>query len=414
MILTRRHLLATTTALVATSWLRPALAAAPIIIGELTSYQRLPAFTTPYRNGWMMAVEQINANGGVLNNRKLLVISRDDQGTPADSQIVADQLVAEDKAIMLMGSSFAHIADALAQYANKRPVPFLAIQPLTDHLVPEQIKRNTDPNPGASFLLRPSLVTQAAVLAEQAAALPAKRWAIIAPNYEFGKIVAATFQANLSALRPDVEFVAMEWPLLNSIDAPETVTNLLAAAPDAIFNACFGPDLTALFQEGLTRALFIRRPFVSLLTGEPEYLADLRKILVGDFELYGPSQFITTGYPVTTIKTPEHTAFRDAYLARYAEEPKMASVLGYSAIQAIVTALRESKTFDTADIIKTMNDMNFNTPFGPVTLRQRDHQSTMGVFVGNIGVTDNQITMIDGTYKDGTQYLPTDQSSLNR
>ena len=61
-----------------------------------------------------------------------------------------------------------------------------------------------------------------------------------------------------------------------------------------------------------------------------------------------------------------------------------------------------------------MNDMNFNTPFGPVTLRQRDHQSTMGVFVGNIGVTDNQITMIDGTYKDGTQYLPTDQSSLNR
>jgi hypothetical protein len=38
----------------------------------------------------------------------------------------------------------------------------------------------------------------------------------------------------------------------------------------------------------------------------------------------------------------------------------------------------------------------------------------MGVFVGRIGVVDNQIAMIDGVYKDGRKYLPTDQQSIGR
>ncbi len=56
-------------------------AAEPIKIGEINSYTRLPAFTLPYRNGWQLAVEEINAAGGV-QGRPLEVISRDDGGKP--------------------------------------------------------------------------------------------------------------------------------------------------------------------------------------------------------------------------------------------------------------------------------------------------------------------------------------------
>jgi branched-chain amino acid transport system substrate-binding protein len=415
---TRRRGLAGLGALALISLYRPAIAASkpPVKIGELASYARLPNFTKPYRQGWMLAVEQINGKGGVLNGHKIEIISRDDQGTPADSQIVADQLVSEEKTVMLMGSSFFNIADAIADYANQRPVPFLAIQPLTDQLASEQVgrKKSDNPDPGKSFLLRPSLMTMTAIMVEQAAALPANRWAIVAPNDEFGRVVAAAFQADLTALRPDVEFVGVEMIPLNNIDAPETVSNLIAPSPDAIFNACFGRDLLALLQEGMKRGLFLRRPLLSLLTGEPEFMVDLHKILVGDFEQFGPSTFIVTGYPPTLVKTPEHVLFRNAYLARYAEEPQMASVLGYSAIQAIAAALNKAGKIDTDSLVGALAGLEFNTPFGPVTLRTRDHQSTMGVFVGRIGVVDNQIAMIDGVYKDGRKYLPTDQQSIGR
>ena len=52
----------------------PAVAQSEIKIGEINSYSLLPAFTEPYRKGWQLAVEEINAAGGV-NGKRLVVIS---------------------------------------------------------------------------------------------------------------------------------------------------------------------------------------------------------------------------------------------------------------------------------------------------------------------------------------------------
>ena len=60
----------------------PAVAQTTIKIGELNSYKSQPAFLEPYRKGWELAVEEINAKGGVLG-KKLEVISRDDGATRA-------------------------------------------------------------------------------------------------------------------------------------------------------------------------------------------------------------------------------------------------------------------------------------------------------------------------------------------
>ena len=45
-----------------------------IKIGEINSYSLLPSFTEPYRKGWQLAVEEVNAAGGI-NGKKLVVIS---------------------------------------------------------------------------------------------------------------------------------------------------------------------------------------------------------------------------------------------------------------------------------------------------------------------------------------------------
>ena len=63
-----------------------------IKIGEINSYSLLPAFTEPYRKGWQLAVEEINAAGGI-NGKKLVVISKDDGGKPADAQTGATKRV---------------------------------------------------------------------------------------------------------------------------------------------------------------------------------------------------------------------------------------------------------------------------------------------------------------------------------
>jgi len=54
-------------------------AADTIKIGEIQTYSKLTNFTFPYRNGWQLALEEINNSGGVLG-KQIEVISRDDAG----------------------------------------------------------------------------------------------------------------------------------------------------------------------------------------------------------------------------------------------------------------------------------------------------------------------------------------------
>ena len=62
----------------------PAVAQNTVKIGELNSYKAQPAFLEPYKRGWELAVEDINAKGGVLG-KKIEVISRDDGASPGDA-----------------------------------------------------------------------------------------------------------------------------------------------------------------------------------------------------------------------------------------------------------------------------------------------------------------------------------------
>jgi branched-chain amino acid transport system substrate-binding protein len=55
-----------------------------IKIGEINSYKAQPAFLEPYKKGMELAVDEINAAGGV-NGKKLQLITRDDNASPGDA-----------------------------------------------------------------------------------------------------------------------------------------------------------------------------------------------------------------------------------------------------------------------------------------------------------------------------------------
>ncbi len=367
----------------------------PIRVGEVNSYTGLPAFTIPYRQGWQLAVEEVNAAGGLLGGRKLEVVSRDDAGKPDDAVRVAQEMLSNEKVTLLAGTYFSHIGLAVADFAARNKVPFVAAEPLTDAITWTKGNRYT-------FRLRPSTYMQAAMLVEEAAKLPAKRWATVAPNYEYGQSAVSWFKQLLQEKRPDVEFVAEQWPVQGKLEAGPTVQALAAAKPDAIFNVTFGADLAKFVREGEGRGLFRNRAVVSLLTGEPEYLEPMKD--------EAPEGWIVTGYPWEQIDTPEHKAFRDAYQARFKEPPRQGSVVGYATFKAIAAAIDKAGSTDPEKIVDALSGLQVTSPFGPVTFRALDHQATMGAYVGKTTVKDGRGTMTDWRYADGAKYLPSDEA----
>lgn len=388
---TRRLFLTGAAALAAPARAQPG--GAPIRVGEINSYTAQPAFTLPYRQGWQLAVEQVNAAGGVLG-RPLEVISRDDAGRPQDAVRLAGELLGEHKVDLLAGAYLSNVGLALSDVALQNRRLFVAGEPLSDALVWERGNRYT-------FRLRPSTYMQAAALVEEAAKLPVKRWATVAPNYEYGQSAVRWFRQLLQARRPDAEFVAEQWPALGRIDAGATVQALAQARPDAIFNVTFGADLTNFVRQGNTRGLFERRPVVSLLTGEPEYLEPL-----GDET---PEGWIVTGYPWDTLDTPAHRAFAAAYRARWKEPPRCGSVVGHALIASIAAGITKAVGTETEAMVEGFRGARFETPFGPSLYRALDHQATLGAFVGRLALKDGRGTMVDWRYVDGAAVLPGDE-----
>src|SRR5262249_19006965 len=87
--------------------------AQPIKLGELNSYKQFPAFLEPYKKGMDLALEEINAAGGVLG-RPLEIVSRDDTGNTGDAVRVAEELIAREKVVLLMGTFASNVGLAVA------------------------------------------------------------------------------------------------------------------------------------------------------------------------------------------------------------------------------------------------------------------------------------------------------------
>ena len=206
-------------------------------IGEINSYKAQPAFLEPYKKGMELAVDEINASGGLLG-RKVELLTRDDNANPGDAVRAAEELLTREKVDVLTGSFLSNIGLALTDFAKQKKTFFLAGEPLTDKIVWADGNRYT-------FRLRPSTYMQVAMLTPGMAAMKKKRWALVYPNYEYGQSAAETFKKLLKAAQPDVEFVAEQATPLGKVDAGSVVQALADAKPDAIFNVLFGADLNS-------------------------------------------------------------------------------------------------------------------------------------------------------------------------
>jgi branched-chain amino acid transport system substrate-binding protein len=371
----------------------PSLAqGAPIRIGELNSYSRMAAFAVPYRNAMQLAQDEINRAGGIagLGGRPLELVFRDDGSTPGDAVRVAEELLTRENVSFLCGTFLSNVGLAVADFANQRRTLFLATEPLTDALTMGSGNRFT-------FRVRPNTYMQTRMLVDAVKAKGIKRWAIVAPNYEYGQSAAANFKRLMTAAVPGFEVVGEQFPALGRIDAGATVGALGQARPDGIFNVLFGADLVAFVREGNTRGLFERRTVVSLLTGEPEYIIPLGEET--------PEGWITTGYPWEQIETPPHKAFVDAYRARFNDTPRLGSLLGYVVVYMIRDMLNKARSTETEAMIAALKGLKSDTICGPVTMREIDQQSTLGAWVGETTLKGKMGTMKNWRYADGADYM---------
>lgn len=372
-----------------------ARAAGPIRIGEINTYSGVPAgFTLPYRQAVEMAVEEVNAAGGLLG-RPVEVLFRDDKGNPADAIRHAQELTAAEKVQLLAGTFLSNVGLAVSDFARQNRVLFVAAEPLSEAITWSHGHRYV-------FRVRPNTHSQGWMLAERAAKTAPERWAVIGPNYEYGRRAWETFWERLGTLRPGVQLVGEHWPALGKIEPGGYVAALLAQQPQALFVSLFGSDWIAFAREAARRGLFRRPQVVGMLLGEPEYMDPLG--------LEAPEGMLVTGYPWYAIREPAHVEFVDRFTRKTGHHPVAGSLVGYVTFRSIFEAIRKAGSPETEALVAALEGLRVPTPIGPINFRPFDHQSTMGTWVGTTARDPKRGVgiMTDWAYVPGESVLPSE------
>ncbi len=336
----------------------PAGAQAPIKIGDINSYSGIGApFTGPYRAGVEMAVEEINAKGGVLG-RKLEVAFRDDKGQPAEAVKHAQELVESEKVALIAGTFLSNVGLAVSDWAKQNKVMFVVAESLTEAITWAK---------GHDHAVR------------------------LRPNtYEQGRMLA------------EAQVVGEHWPTLGKIEPGPLVTAIMSQNPDALYVSLFGSDWLAFVREAQKRGLFQKMFVVGILLGEPEYIDPLK--------LEAPEGMLVTGYPWYDIKSPAHQEWVARYTKRGDKPPVLGSLIGYVTYQSVAEGIRKAGSIDSGKLVTAFKGLKVETPIGPITFRAVDGQSTMGAWVGTtkLDAARGVGIMVNHEYISGEKVLPSD------
>ena len=106
----------------------PAAAQEPIRIGHVAALSGASAQSgEAITRGLAVAIDEINAKGGLLGGRKLELVQRDDELVPPKGVVAARELISKEKVVAMFGGIDTPVALACVPVVNKEKVPYMAV-----------------------------------------------------------------------------------------------------------------------------------------------------------------------------------------------------------------------------------------------------------------------------------------------
>lgn len=368
-------------------------ASEPIKIGDMHSYTLSPAQVQGIWDGMDLAAKEINENGGVLG-RRLEIFHRDDKHEAGEAVRIAEEYVNRDQVFMLTGAGSDSTGPAVSDFSQRYKVPFMKIWGGAGKMVWEN---------GHRYLFRYGHTTEtiAALYANQAAKLPAKRWAFIAPEHLYGHTMTNSFAEELKKRRPDVEVVEKLYYQWGKLPAGEFIQIIDRHEFDALFVQAWDADLMKLVRQGSTRGFFEEKEIIADWIG-------LRTIL----DLLGkemPEGWQGCGFPTDPGENKKLAVFGEKIRNVYNVEPDRTHLEGYLMVKLIAKGLENAGQVDREAFIEALRETQIDSPMGKIGINPIDQQVRLGCWFGETAVRNSKGVFINTKRIKVDPYFPPDE-----
>jgi len=177
--------------------------------------------------GLSIAIDEVNAAGGVLG-KKLQLVVRDDESNPAKGVVAARELVQRERVAALFGGLDTPVSIAIVPFANQSKVPFMGVW-----AAGTPITRN---GAAENYVFRVSAVdvlVDQALVAYAMKKYSAKKPGMILINNSWGESNEKGLKAALEAKK--MAYAGIEKFETNDVDVVPQLTRLKEAGADALF-----------------------------------------------------------------------------------------------------------------------------------------------------------------------------------
>lgn len=330
-------------------------------------------------NGLKMAIDSLNAHGGLLGDHIHLEVANSD-AVPSTGLSEVRTMVLDDHIVADFGAVSSAVGAAEESFTSAHHIPFFGAADNDVSLMTTHFNK-------WSFQLVPNTYMEPRAVAYYVHELYGTkpiRVATITPDYSFGLSDVTQFLAGLQEYHVNYTLVSRQAPPLGAPNFDPNIVAILAAHPNFVFSGQYGGDLVTLTKQALSYGLLSKVRFAALY-GEDE----LKQLGSSDPEAGGIG-FDRAAFWAKTMAPS--AAWVAAYHSTYGAWPSEWAILAYSAVQTWAYAVKKAGTFSGTTVASELPGATVPTIRGPITIRACDHQAMVPEYVGTIS------SHVDPTY----------------
>ncbi|SHG22433.1 amino acid/amide ABC transporter substrate-binding protein, HAAT family [Desulfacinum infernum DSM 9756] len=316
------------------------------------------------KQGAEMAVEEINAAGGILG-RPVEAFFEDSTGKPDVAVRAIRKLVYQNGVDCLIGLDSSGVAKTVVPLMPEMKTPLIITHAATPDVTGSVCNKYT-------FRVSVNLAQNVKAAALLAAETKAKVWTTVGPDYAFGHQSWEYFQKYLKALRADVTFLPDDqaaFAPIKTTDFSSYITKIMQAKPEGVLISLWGGNLIDFVRQASEMGFF---------NGDWEVLMTLgaaTEVLYALGDKMPEGLWVGTRYWFLGNDSPKNVAFRDSYVKRYGQFPSYNAHGAYAALITYKAAAEKAKSVEKDAVIAALEGLTVELPVGTVTIRPEDHQA---------------------------------------
>jgi len=336
-----------------------------IKVGSLNSLSGTMAISeVTVRDSIALAVEEINADGGVLG-KQIEIVSEDGASEPTVFAEKAEKLIGSDCVAAVFGGWTSSSRKAMLPVFEDRnallyyPVQYEGLES-SSNIFYTGATTNQQIVPALDYLKEQGVTSLY----------------LVGSDYVFpqtaNRIIKAYAEAN------GIEIKGEDYTPLGSTDFSTIVNKVRTADADAVFNTLNGDSNVAFFREYTNAGLNAKdMPVVSVSIAEEE---------VGGIGAQNIEGQLTAWNYYQTVDSPENTSFVEAYKAKYGANKPTSDPMeaAYTSVYLWKNTVEKAESFEVDDVIEAADGVTFDAPEGSVTIDGDNHHITKTARIGEI------------------------------